>query len=282
MRKEKTTRTVELEKLDSDTSMIVGEVKKSFPKMRTVKSTEKIRFATFTSANVTTCETSGNKMRLCVNLMPVLAAAKESDEEDEEGKETSHDNTGPSVAKTVEQTLNSLVGLNSEPGPRFVLPPITQSKAAPERCGCQKRKHTLLPPIRTTSSNSTIKGCGDDRLADNMPWRDNPLFSQSRSPEFRLPDISLSSLNALLQTVTQKLRRKRSGGDEGSCRRFQSNRLLEAVSGQRLREKSDIDAVASLGGCRGNTQRIVPSPSSAPKPILTMTKQNLLTSNTSQ
>ncbi|XP_068446158.1 uncharacterized protein [Clinocottus analis] len=108
------------------------------------------------------------------------------------------------------------------------------------------------------------------------------LRRRQRSPEFRLPDISLSSLNALLQTVTQKLRRKRSGGDEGSCRRFQSNRLLEAVSGQRLREKSDIDAVASLGGCRGNTQRIVPSPSSAPKPILTMTKQNLLTSNTSQ
>lgn len=64
------------------------------------------------------------------------------------------------------------------------------------------------------------------------------LFSLQRSAEFRLPDISLSSLDALLQTVSQKLGRKRRGGDEGPWRRVQSDHLLTTVSEQRLREKS--------------------------------------------
>lgn len=59
-----------------------------------------------------------------------------------------------------------------------------------------------------------------------------------RSAEFRLPDISLSSLDALLQTVTQKLGRKRRGGDEELWRRVQSDHLPMAVGEQRLREIS--------------------------------------------
>ena len=68
---------------------------------------------------------------------------------------------------------------------------------------------------------------------------DSPLlFSVQRSPEFRLPDISLSSLDALLQTVTQKLGRKRTVGAEGPSRRIQPGHLLMAVGEQRLGGRS--------------------------------------------
>ncbi|XP_074490778.1 uncharacterized protein LOC141767411 isoform X2 [Sebastes fasciatus] len=265
MRKEKKARTVILGKHEAATCpLIVGKVK-TF-KMRTEKSKEKITVATSnnnsTSAEVTTCETSGNKMRLCVNLMPVLAAAKEPVEEEEveeddticegeEEPETSSKND-PSVIKSVEQTCGSSQGLNLDTkpplNPRLVLPPITQSKPAPAVCcDLQKRCHTPLPSIslseqtKTISSNVSIKGpevvTGQGR--DTRPWIDNPLLSKSRSPEFRLPDISMSSLNTLLQTVTQKLAmKKRRGGDEGPWRRVQSDHHLVVVSEQRLREKS--------------------------------------------
>lgn len=58
-----------------------------------------------------------------------------------------------------------------------------------------------------------------------------------RSAEFRLPEISLSSLETLLQTVTQKLVSKRRSSDEGPWRRIQSDHLLDAVNERRLREK---------------------------------------------
>ncbi|XP_044056476.1 uncharacterized protein LOC122878145 isoform X2 [Siniperca chuatsi] len=315
MWKEKKTRTVKLEKHEPDTCpMIVGKVKKSVPRMRTVKPKEKIKVTTSNSKCLTTtCETSGNIMRLCVNLMPVLAAAKEPVEEEEGEEEYSSTSkkepenssrNDPSVSKSVEQTLypsDSYTGLNlvtdTKLSPRFVLPPITKPKAAAECCDRQKTKrcHTPLPPIslseqtRTISSNFSIKGCRGDGLVtgqvpDSRPWIDNPLFSNSRSAEFRLPEISLSSLEALLQTVTQKLGRKRRSGDEGPWRRVRSDHLLTAVSEQRLREKSvgqqigrctdnrnpaHIEAATetSASGRSMNRQR------SLPPLILTMTKK---------
>ncbi|XP_031162866.1 uncharacterized protein LOC116055199 [Sander lucioperca] len=326
MSKEKKTRMVKLEKHDPDTCpMIVGKVKKSIPKMRTIKSKEKIKVATSktnsTSANVTTCETSGNIMKLCVNLMPFLAAAKEPVEEEEGNEEnnsctnkkepeTSSKNDDPSVTKSMEQTLHSFIGLTLDTdtkqpvSPQFVLPPITHSKPAPECCDHQKSL-APQPPIssseqtRTISSNFSIKGCGGGGLvtgqvADRRPWIDNPLFSKSRSPEFRLPDISLSSLDALLQTVTQKMGRKRRGFDEGPWGRIQSDPLLMAVSEQRLRERSitenrnlvNIKTVTetSVGGSSVTRERSLPPLLSAPKPmlILNMTKINIPTSNTLQ
>ncbi|XP_033477449.1 uncharacterized protein LOC117253826 [Epinephelus lanceolatus] len=324
MKKEKKASSVKLEKHELDTCpMIVCKVEKSIPKMRPVKSKERIKAATSKSKSTsareaTTCETSGNIMKLCVNLMPVLAAAKEPVEEEEERKEdnectskkkpeTSCKND-PSVTKSEEQILSSFTGLNLDTdtkqaqSPWLVLPPITQPKPAPECCDRQRGHHTPLPPIspteqtRTISSNVTIRGCRGDGLvtghvADSRPWMDNPLFSKSRSPEFRLPDISLSSLDALLQTVTQKLGRKRRGYDEGRWTRVHSDQLLAAVSERRLRERSgtenknlaNIEAVTetSVGGCSVNSQRSLPPLSSAPKPTLihTMTKKNLLTSS---
>ncbi|GLD49892.1 uncharacterized protein AKAME5_002767200 [Lates japonicus] len=325
MGKEK--KTVKLEKHEADISpIIVGEVKKSIPRMRIVKSKEKIKVTTSNSRSTTdkgktTCETSGNVMRLCVNLMPVLASAKEPVEEEEEKKEdnsytrkeepkTSRKNE-QAVIKLVQQILNtSDAGLSLDRAtetkqsvsPLFVLPPITQPKPAPECCDHQRTKKILspLPPIssseKTTtaiSPNFTAKGSGDDAsVTDSRPWIDNPLFSNSRSPEFRLPDISLSSLDALLQAVTQKLGRKKRSSDEESWRKVQSDHLLMAVSEQRLREKRvgqqtdrvNIGAAAgtSVGGHSVNRQRSLHPLFSAPKPtlILSMTKKNLLTSTT--
>ncbi|XP_037625922.1 uncharacterized protein LOC119488393 isoform X3 [Sebastes umbrosus] len=263
--------------------------------MRTEKSKEKITVATSnnnsTSAEVTTCETSGNKMRLCVNLMPVLAAAKEPVEEEEVEEDD-----------TICEGLN----LDTKPplNPRLVLPPITQSKSASAVCcDLQKRCHTPLPSIslseqtKTISSNVSIKGpevvTGQGR--DIGPWIDNPLLSKSRSPEFRLPDISMSSLNTLLQTVTEKLAmKKRRGGDEGPWRRVQSDHHLVVVSEQRLREKSvtenrnldDTKAITEtvVVGRGINGWRSVPPLLSAPKPtlFLTVTKKNIHTSHTLQ
>lgn len=59
-----------------------------------------------------------------------------------------------------------------------------------------------------------------------------------RSEEFRLPDISLCSLDALLQTVTQKLGRKRKGGDDAPRRRVQSDRVLVSINERRFRDTS--------------------------------------------
>ncbi|KAK5869728.1 hypothetical protein PBY51_024426 [Eleginops maclovinus] len=321
MKREKKTRTVKLEKHEPDTfPMIVGKVKISMPKMRTVKSKEKIKVASNSiSAKATTCETSGSKMKLCVDLMPVLAAAKENveehDEEEEEKKEeekkakhnscmNQKDTETSSKDDSVEQTLDSFLGLHLdidiEQSLNYcsVLPPVTQSKAAAEFCECQKISHTPLPPIRLSDQTRSIspyfttKDCRGDGLvtgeeADCRTWMENPQVSKSRSPDFRLADISLSSLDTLLQTVTQKLKRKRRGGDE-----VPADHLLVAVREQHLKETSVpeggdlaiMEAVASVGGYCLNRQRILPPLLSASTPMLriTMTKINFLTSTAQQ
>ncbi|KAL3047255.1 hypothetical protein OYC64_021470 [Pagothenia borchgrevinki] len=281
MMREKKTRTIKLEEHEPYAfPMIVGKMKISLPQMRTVKSKEKIKVSASNSISTkaTTCETSGNKMRLCVNLMPVLAAAKENVEEEEEEKKENNscinqkDTETSSTDESVEQTLDSFLGLHMDTDNEqslnagSVLPPVTQPKSAAEFCECQKRCHTSLPPIRLSeqtrgiSPNVNTKDCRGDGLvkgqeADCRFWMDNPMVSKSRSPEFRLPDISLSSLDALLQMVTQKLKRKRRGGDEGPA-----DHLLVAVGEQHMREKSatedgnlaNIEAVASVGRCHVN------------------------------
>ncbi|KAM7409634.1 hypothetical protein PAMA_001225 [Pampus argenteus] len=242
--------------------------------MKTVKSKEKIKVNTSngrstTGKVTTTCEKSGNIMRLRVNLMPVLASAKEpvvEEDEDEEEKEEENNCLSEKESETssknelVEETHDdphvSHTGLSlpratetKQPvSPRFVLPPIIQTKPAPEGRDCQQTKkcHTRLPPIslseQTTiiSPNVMAKSCGGDG-PDSRPWIDNPLYSKSRSAEFRLPDISLSSLEALLQTVTQKLGRKRGGGDRKPQTRIQSDLLMveHRFSEKRIGKQTD-------------------------------------------
>ncbi|XP_062251963.1 uncharacterized protein LOC133961043 [Platichthys flesus] len=305
-------KTVGLEKYEADTPLIiVGEVKIYPPRMREVKSKERIKKVTTAKKGTAICETSGNVMKLCVNLMPVLAAAREEEEEEEE-EETSctgaeepetTDTKDPSVTKLKQQaftTSDSYAGLTNASkqslNPLFVLPPITEPAPAPECCDHHRTRRfpTPLPPIgsseKTTTTISppdcTSEGCGGDTtVSDSRPWMDNVLFSKSRSAEFRLPDISLSSLDALLQTVTLKLARKRRGlGDEegGPLRQVQSDHLLMTVSEQRLREKRVGQQIYEGGsapetpvaGHSVNRQRRLPP---QPAPILTMTKKNFPT-----
>ncbi|AWP10784.1 Hypothetical protein SMAX5B_022453 [Scophthalmus maximus] len=322
---EKQKKTVRIGNHTPDTQpIIVVEVKKPIPRMRVVKPKERIKVTTL-NKGTTTCETSGNIMKLCVNLMPVLASAKEP-AEDEEEKDEDISCTGeaepktssekdPFVTKLVQLTFNtsdSYAGLTLDRAtertrslnPLFVLPAITQPAAAPECCDHHRHHRTRsfsssLPPITspektttTSSPNFTTKDCGGDAAVtgqvslDSRPWIDNVLFSKSRSAEFRLPDISLSSLDALLQTVTQKLARKRrGGGQERPWARVQSDHLLMAAWEQRLGEKrvdpANIEAATeiSVAGLGVNRQR-----SLRPKPtlILTMTKKNLLTNTVMQ
>lgn len=193
--------------------MIVCEVKKSIPRMRTMKPKEKIKVTSMkrsstTDKGTTTCVTSGNRMKLCVNLMPVLASAKEPVEEEEEEKEVNSCATekepenrskkDPSVTKLVEQTLNTsdsytvltfkkATETKQRLTPGLMLPPLTQPKPAPECCDHQETKmcFTPLPPITlfeqttTICPNITTKGCSDD--GDSRLWIDNPLFSRSVS-----------------------------------------------------------------------------------------------------
>ncbi|KAK2835349.1 hypothetical protein Q5P01_015833 [Channa striata] len=234
--------------------------------------------------------------------MPVLASAIESVEEvkEEEVKEISS-KKDPSDIEVVEQTLNpddsytTLKKTSLSPG--FVLPPLPQPTPAPECCDHQKTRvcFTPLPPISlfeqttTVSSNCTTTGCRGE--GDGRPWIDDILFSKTRSAEFHLPDITLSSLDALLQTVTQKLGKKRRGFDEGPWRRVQLDHLLITVNEQPLSEKM-VDhnteernkdntyvcgAATETSVCRRSLSRQTRLPPlfSAPKPtlILTMTKK---------
>lgn len=207
-------RTEKLEKHEPDPRpTIVGEMMTSAPRMRTIKSKERIKVTTLNGKSTkgkatTTCEESGNMIRICVNLMPVLASAMEpvEEEKEEENKcvsenepetssknklsEETHDN--PNVSHTgltsarVTETKHSV-------SPRFILPLITQPKPA-ECQDCQRAKscHTLLPPISlseqttTVSSNASTKDCGGDgavteQAADSTPWIYNPLHSKSVS-----------------------------------------------------------------------------------------------------
>lgn len=210
MGKENNTRTLKPETHEPGTCpMIVGEIKKSFPRIRTVKPKEKIK-VTSVKINSTTDKgttTSGKIMKICINLMPVLASAKEPEDEEKEEKEANSWPTGkepencrkqdPPLNKVVEQirhTRDSCTGLTSKKAAEgkkqltsgSVLPPLIQPKPAPECCDHKETKmcFTPLPPINLfeqtiTCPNSEMKGCRDYR--DNRPWIDNSLLSRSVS-----------------------------------------------------------------------------------------------------
>ncbi|XP_060889856.1 uncharacterized protein LOC132966778 [Labrus mixtus] len=325
MHKEKKTGTFNPENHEDNTfPMTVRKVKETAPRERTMKSKEKVKVSVSNGNSLTAKgETSGDILRLYVNLMPLLAAAKEPMEE-EEGEEedssseskkipmTSNKNE-PSLNISEERITDFNRGINFDAdtqqtvSPWLVLPCLIHPEAAPQ-CLQTKRCHTPLPPITVSkqtkiSSNFTIKGGRSERFVtggvpDSRPWIDNPLLSKSRSAEFRLPDISLSSLGALLQTVTQKLGRKRRGGEEEPWRRVQSDHLLMTVGDQRLRRKSlwqqigcstneenptniGADTEASVDERSINRKRRLPPLICAPQPmlILAMTKNNLMTPN---
>ncbi|KAG7513943.1 hypothetical protein JOB18_020998 [Solea senegalensis] len=305
MGKEK--KTAKLERLEPNTrAIIMGEVNKSIPRMRLVKSKEKMkvktsnkRLPTTDKGIITTCETSGNVMKLCLNLMPVLASAKEPEEEDEEDREEDTSSTSaeepntsnthdPSATKSVHQSLSTsdyFAGLTLDTATEtkqplnslFVLPPITQPTSAP-MCGGDHHKTqkftTSLPrislPEKTTTVSENIKtevSRVDDTVTEHMtdaagPWIDNILLSKC--------------------TVTQKLGRKRRSG-EGAWGQVQSDHLLitephltETRPGRQLNQTNIGRSTPSSvgGGHSGNKHKRLPAlfPATKPTLMLSMTK----------
>ncbi|XP_039455164.1 uncharacterized protein LOC120433251 [Oreochromis aureus] len=286
------------------------EAKKQFPRMSTVKSKKRIKTITTDSRSTTdkdgtTCEISGNIMRLCVNLMPVLTLAKETEQEEEDEKEESNismsrqetetSSRDPSVSKLVERKQNAIdlqSGLTSERTTKaslsltspFLPPPISEPKPVHQQA-------------TTSSAKLGAEGFGGSgavtvHASDIRPWIDNALFSKSRSAEVQLPDITLSSLNALLQTVTYRLRKKRRGAEEGPRRQDRSDQLLVAFTdqssvGQQDGKRGSVRAGKdrSPGACRVNRQMSLPPLHPAPKApliFLRMVQPNHLTAQTPQ
>lgn len=181
--------------------MTVCAVKTINSRIRTVKPKERIQVIPTRSSPITekatpACMTSGNILKIYINLMPVLALVNEPVEEEEEEKEvnsspTETDNRNkkdPPVTKSVEQTVKTealtMKRATETKRPGLVLPPLTVRKPALESCVHQENKmcFTPRPPITlgeqptTMCSNITPKGCDDGRL-----WMDNPLLSRSVS-----------------------------------------------------------------------------------------------------
>ncbi|XP_005730305.1 uncharacterized protein LOC102204489 [Pundamilia nyererei] len=225
-------------------------------------------------------------------------------------QETETSSRDPSVSKLVEQKQNAIElqsGLTSERTTKarlsltspFLPPPISELKPFDQSSGFL----TPLPAITvhqqatTSSAKLGAEGFGGSgavtaQASDIRPWIDNPLFSKSTSAEVQLPDITLSSLNALLQTVTYRLRKKRRGAEEGLWRQDRTDQLLVAFTdqssvGQQDGKRGSVRAGKdrSPGACRVNRQMSLPPLHPAPKApliFLKMVQPNHLTAQTPQ
>lgn len=174
------TRTMKLEKCDRDTPlMIVGQLK-SIPRM-TIMKTKGTKITT-SSRKTLTCETSRNIKRVYVNLMPILAAAKEPVEEEESTEEDDESSASKKKTETSTRNQTSFIDLAKEQvsSPEVELPPISVHKPAAPRSDCQTntRPQTTLPPIRPSNWFKSSKSTGE--LPDSKPVTDEPVFSVSK------------------------------------------------------------------------------------------------------
>lgn len=133
------TRPVKLEKYERNTPlMIVGQLK-SIPRMKIMKT--KWTKITTSSRKALTCESTRNIKRVYVNLMPILAAAKEPVEEEESTDEEDKSSASEKTSETSRRNQPSFTEVE--------LPPISVYKSAAPQSDCQTstRSQTTLPPI---------------------------------------------------------------------------------------------------------------------------------------
>lgn len=192
-----------LVKLHEDTfPLMISKATSSAPREKPVKLKEKVKAATSNPKSlIITEEKSGDIMKLCVNLMPLLAAAKEPMEEEEEKEE---DSSCESIkeAETNYKDFSSVTKLEEQTdldfdakqplSQRLVLPPLNET-AADLEYRKTKRCYTLLPPIGLSSQTSiisssiTIKSYKPDEIEaeelDSSSWMDKPLLSKSVSKQ---------------------------------------------------------------------------------------------------
>lgn len=167
------TRTIKREKYDRDTPlMIVGQVK-SIPRVR-IMAREGAKTTT-SSRKTLTCETSGNIKRVYVDLMPILAAAREPVEEKEREEDEDKSSAGKNKPETSRRNQPSLVDSEEEQAsiPEVELPPISVHK--PAGCQTSPRTEAPLPPIRRSKKSS--ESTGDQ--PGSRPVREEPSFSVS-------------------------------------------------------------------------------------------------------
>lgn len=150
------TRTMKLEKYDSDTPlMIVGQLK-SIPRMKIMKT--KWTKITTSSRKTLTCETSRNIKKVYVNLMPILAAAREPVEEEESTDKEEESSAIEKKTETSRRNQPSFINLTKEQvsSSEVELPLISVSKPAAPQSNCQTtaRPQTTLPPIRPSNWNN--------------------------------------------------------------------------------------------------------------------------------
>lgn len=176
MLEELKTRTVKLETYDRDTPlMIVGHLQAT-PRVKIIK-TEWTK-TTPSSRKTLSCETSRNVKRVFVNLMPILAAARESVEEEESTGEEDESSANEKKTEASARNRPSLAKEQSSSS-EVELPPISVQKPAAPQSDCQTdtRARTSLPPIRPSPWNKPAKSTGE--LADSKPVTEEPVFSVS-------------------------------------------------------------------------------------------------------
>lgn len=139
---------MKLEKYDRDTPlMIVGQLK-SIPRMKIMKT--KWTKITTSSRKTLTCETSRNIKRVYVNLMPILAAAREPVEEEDSTDEDNESSASEKKTETSRRNQPSYIAKEQVSSPEVELPPISVHKPAAPLSDCQTntKPQTTLPPIR--------------------------------------------------------------------------------------------------------------------------------------
>lgn len=174
------TRTVKLEKFDRDGLMIVGHLQ-SIPRMKIMKT--KWAKTTPSSRKTLTGETSRNIKRVFVNLMPILAAAREPVEEEESTDEEEEEDGSANEKKMETSSRNQppFIDFAKEQvsGPEVELPPISAQKAAAPQGDCQTRGQAALPPIRPRNkpAGSSREPAGSKRATEQ------PAFSVTKKAQ---------------------------------------------------------------------------------------------------
>lgn len=173
------TRKMKVETYDRDAPlMIVGQLK-SIPRMKIMK-TEWTKITT-SSRKTLTCETSRNIKRVYVNLMPILAAAREPEEEEEGTDEEDESLARETKTETSRKNQPSFIAKEQVSSPEVELPPITVHKAAALQSDCQSSTgpRTTLPPIRPSNWIKSLKPTGE--LPGSKPATDEPAFPVSKA-----------------------------------------------------------------------------------------------------
>ncbi|XP_020335935.1 uncharacterized protein LOC109889139 isoform X2 [Oncorhynchus kisutch] len=172
-------------------------------------------------------------VKICVNLWPVLASAKEPVEEsssslDEEEPGTSTDTRTFNTSKSGKLSLTT--------------------RLAHSECMGMPVPHTSLPQICVSDQDALVKSSkGTKAIENKAPFpmillqktstlMDSTIISQCRSAQVHLPEISVSSIEGLLQRVTERVGRRERKRDETSGL-TNPDHLLTAGALRNLREK---------------------------------------------